>query len=438
MSRKLTIQDIKDAVEEVYVIKDKGIIDLLMGFTLANRSKRKEPAIWLILLGGSSSGKTIMLQLLSKCGPWVVPVDTLTTNTFASAFQSSSESSLLKQANFGILVFKDFTTITSMNQEALREIMGQLRAIYDGEFVKRVGNNNPTLWVGKVGVLGAGTIDVQRKMRQYSKNGERFLNYSPIVASANEIANRSLSNQENIKEKEAELATLVAEFINQKLGENFVPEFNFKEDFKDEIVAISDLCTLARSPVDMNFKNPAIVDFVGEREMPGRMAAMLRGLGLGIMWAKGETRLTIDIAKILYKVALDSIPVERKMVLTILAKYNSATTRNIAIKLHLPTVTVLAWLNQINALKMVDRSSGGERNSDLWVLKKEYKDILQEYMDIEGTDNNLDVSDEEIKNAYIDEEDMPEAPEVLQKEGIKVPIISNTISEQQKMELNDF
>ena len=438
MSGKLTIEDVEDAVKEVYILKDTGIIKLLAGFVLANRKYKGDNAIWLLIIGGSSSGKSIMIQLLSKCGPWVMPVDTLTTNTFISAFNSDKPISLLDKVNYGILLFKDFTTILSINGDALAAIMGQLRAIYDGEFSKSTGNQNSKVWVGKVGIIGAGTIDVQRKMRQYSQKGERFLNYITEIADPVGLGLRSLKNSRDIKKKESELAELFAQFINQKLSENFVQDQNFIEKYDNEIVAVANFCTLARSPVTMNFKNPAIVDFVGDREMPGRMAVMLKNLGTGIMYACDEKVLSQETAKILYKVAMDSIPAERKMVLTILAEYNSATTRNIAIKLHLPTVTVLAWLNQVNALRMVDRSSGGERNSDIWILKQEYKDVLQEYLGIQGKDQNLDVSDEEIKNAYIDEENMPVAPEVFAKEGIKVPKVIGKISEQQKMELRDF
>ena len=406
----MKIQEIEEAVRDVYLIKDTGIIKLIAGMVLANRKNRTDPAIWLILLGGSSSGKTIMLQLISKCGKWVVPVDTLTTNTFASGFKTDQETSLLKTANHGILVFKDFTTITSMNDDTLRDIMGQLRAIYDGEFIKRTGNANSTIWNGKVGILGAGTIDVQRKMRQYSKNGERFLNYIPEVADPKEIGYRAMANQKTIREKESYLADLFKQFIDEKLEETFDVDNSL---FEKEMVDIAEFATLARSPVEMNFKNPAIVNFVGDREIPGRMAMMLKSLGVGIMVACGEKKLTVDIAKILYKVALDSIPVERKIVLRELAKYRSSTTRNLAIKLNYTTETVKAWCNQVNALKMIDReaNSGGSQG-EKWTLKPQYKNLLIEYLDIDDIDEELSVTEEEEKkNAY--------AVDAIQ--GMKVP-----------------
>jgi len=408
----LTIEDVEKEIREVYLLKDVGIIKLLAGFVLSNRKNIQDPPIWLIVLGGSSSGKTIALQLISKCGNWVVPVDTLSSNTFLSAAKLDKSSSLLDDAKNGILVFKDFTTITSMQEDGLREIMGQMRAIYDGEFSKRVGNGNSQKWVGKVGILGAGTIDVQRKMRQYSKNGERFLNYIPDIADPREIGYRAMANQKDIRLKETQLATIFGKFITERLQNEFKIDENFSEGFEKEMVDIAEFCTLARSPVEMNFKNPCIVNFVGDREIPGRMAMMLKSLGIGIMMACEERKLTPEIAKILYKVALDSIPVERKIVLLILAKYRCATTRNVAIKLNLTTDTVRAWLNQINALKMIDRSSGEGKNRDIWTLKPQYKELLVQYLDLEEIDSELDVTEEEGKNAYVDGIQMGDIPEV--------------------------
>lgn len=409
---KLTIEDVEKEIRDVYLLKDEGIIKLIAGFVLSNRKYLNDPPIWLIVLGGSSAGKTIMLQLISKCGRWVVPVDTLSSNTFLSAAKLDKSSSLLDEARNGVLVFKDFTTITSMQEDGLREIMGQMRAIYDGEFTKRVGNGNSQTWTGKVGILGAGTIDVQRKMRQYSKNGERFLNYIPDVADAREIGYRAMANQKNIRTKESELATIFGRFITERLAdESWMLPDSASEEFEKEMVDIAEFCTLARSPVEMNFKNPCIVNFVGDREIPGRMAMMLKSLGIGIMMACEEKKLTPAIAKILYKVALDSIPAERKLVLVMLAKYRSASTRNIAIRMNLTTDTVRAWLNQVNALKMIDRFSGEKKNGDMWSMKPQYKELLIEYLGIEDEDIELEVTEEEEKaNAYVNTLDLSEVP----------------------------
>jgi predicted transcriptional regulator len=413
--RKLTISEVISEIKDTYIIKDEGVIKLILATVISNRKNKGDKPIWLLLLGGSSSGKTILLQLLRKVGKWVIDVDTLSVNTFASGFGGNDrDNSLLHKANNGILVFKDFTTITSMNEEGLREIMGQMRAIYDGKFDRLLGNGKSVNWEGKVGIIAAGTIDVQRRMRYFSQNGERFLNYIPEIGDSVEIGMRAMRNQKNIAEKEEELARIVGQFINEKLEESYNYLREIPEQVERQMVEVANFCTLARSPVNMNRKNPCIVDYVPEREQPPRMAMMLKNMAVGLMHIDNESHLSHENAKIIYKVGLDSIPVERKLALVMLAKYRSSTTKNLAIRLNYTTDTVRAWLNQLNALKMVDREAGSGKGGDKWVLKQEYKDILIEYLNIEEEDIELEVSDEELKNAYIEEE--IEAPEVQLKD----------------------
>lgn len=412
--QKITIDEVIEAIKETYIIKDEGVIKLILATVISNRKNKNDKPIWLLLLGGSSSGKTILLALLRRVGKWVIDVDTLSVNTFASGFGGDArDNSLLHKANYGVLVFKDFTTITSMNEEGLREIMGQMRAIYDGKFDRLLGNGKSVNWEGKVGIIAAGTIDVQRRMRYFSQNGERFLNYIPEIGDSVEIGMRAMHNQKDIAEREEALAQIVAKFINQKLEESYNNLRYIPEQLERHIVEVANFCTLARSPVNMNRKNPCVVDYVPEREQPPRMAMMLKNMAVGLMHIDNEDYLSDENAKIIYKVGLDSIPVERKLALMMLAKYRGTTTKNLAIRLNYTTDTVRAWLNQLNALKMVDRIAGSGQGGDRWKLKQEYKDILVEYLDIETEDKDLEVSEEEAENAYIEPvEGVPEVPSV--------------------------
>ncbi len=403
-TKKLTIKDVCEEIGKTYILKNYDVIKLVIATVISNRKNKKDKPIWLILLGGSSSGKTIILQLLRRCGPWIIDVDTFSTNTLASGFGGDGrDHSLLHKANYGILVFKDFTTILSMNPDGLQEIMGQLRAIYDGKFDRPLGNGKSINWEGKVGIIAAGTVDVQRKMRYYSQNGERFLNYIQDVADSIEIGMKAMSNQKNITEREEELAQIVAKFINEKLEESYDSNRFIPKELEREMVEVANFCTLARSPVNMNRKNPCIVDYVPEREQPPRMAMMLKNTAIGLMHIDNENKLSDDNARIIYKVGLDSIPVERKLTLLKLAKYRGSTTKNLAISLNYSTDTVRAWLTQLNSLKMVDRIAGFGKTGDSWELKKEFKDILIKYLDIETEDVYLENSEEEERlNAYIE------------------------------------
>jgi len=399
--KSLTIEDIEREVREVYLLKDVGVIRVIFATIISNRGNLDGDPVWLLLMAGSSSGKTALLQLLDKCGTYIHHIDTLTTNTFASGLKRDTETSLLHKAKNGILVFKDFTTLTSMNEEGLREIMGQLRSIFDGSFHKKTGNDADVDFEGKIGVIAAGTIEVQRKMRQFSKQGERFVNYIMDVADSKEIGRRALYNQKGLKTKRESLADISAKFINAKLGKILDSPKDLPKKIEEKLIELTNFCTLARSPVEMNKKNENIVAFVGNREELPRVIIQLKSLAIALMVIADEKELSDLSAKIIYKVALDSIPVERRIVLRMLALYRDSTTKNMAMKLNYPSDTVRGWLNQVNALKLVDRQAAG--GGDTWTLKKEFKDVLIEFEGLEIIDSPLEPTEEEMSNAYIDE-----------------------------------
>jgi len=399
----LTIEDVEKAFDDVYLIADRGVVRIVIATIIANRLFLTDKPVWLLLLAGSSSGKTAILQTLDTVGQWIVPIDTLTTNTFASGLARSEETSLLHKANRGVIVFKDFTTLTSMNEDALREILGQLRAIYDGSFEKKTGNNQDISWKGKIGVIAGGTIAVQRKMRQYSEQGERFINYCMLHPDANDMTRRAIENQEHMKEKEESLQNTVKDFINQTIAKGLKDKFVIPEDLKEELIKVADFCTLARSPVILD-KKTGRVSWVPEREMPSRVAIQLINLGKSLMLMSSEKELSKRNAKILYQCAMDSIPTERRLVMKILTKYKMASTKNLAIHLGYPTDPILSWCAQLNARKLVDRIAKGDGNSDTWILKDEYRTIMARFENIKQLDEMLTVSEEEESGYAADDE----------------------------------
>lgn len=398
----MTIQELEKEIQDVYLLNDKGIVKIILATVLANRLGLSSKPVWLLILAGSSSGKTALLQTLDKIGDWIFPIDTLTTNTFASGLARSEEVSLLWKANEGVLVFKDFTTITSMNEQGLQEIMGQLRAIYDGSFDKKTGNGLDVHWVGKLGIIAGGTIASQRKMRQFSEQGERFINYILQVPDAKEMTRRAIKNQKSLKDQEKHLQELVADFVNEKIAKYQKKELTIPALIEEEMVQVADFCTLARSPVTVDQRTGNVI-FVGDREMPSRMAIMLTNIAMALMIICDEDDLSEENALILYKTAMDSIPVDRRMILRLLAQFNGATTKNLAVKLNYPTEPIRSWCGQLNARGIIHRANTVGA-SDLWQLKDDYKHIILKYENLQTVNSNLQPTEAELLNAGLDDE----------------------------------
>jgi len=390
-----TLEEVEREINDLYLIKDKGVIRIILAAVIANILGISAKPVWLLLLAGSSGGKTVLLQLLDGLKEYIMPIDELTVNTMASGYKGSREEvSLLHKANGLILVFKDFTTLLSMNKENLRTVMGQFRAIYDGSYEKKTGNAGDVSWAGKIGIIAGGTTSVQRLMRQYTDQGERFINYLIEQPDPIEMTTRAIFNRKNIKEKEESIKNNVADWVRGTLASASRENFDIPEDIQKEMILIANFSTLARSPVKMNFKDEE-VEFVPEREMPARMATMLTNLALTFIIMNPEGVLAPADATILYKCALDSIPSDRRLILRLLTQYKTGSTKSLAVALNYPTNPVRNWCSQLTALGMLVRRAKGEGSSDTWTLLDEWREIMHKYEGIEMKEVALTVTEEE-------------------------------------------
>ena len=153
------------------ILADKNIIKLLSAFVVSCRLSMRGP--WLFLVSASSGGKSMLLEALQGCNNTHV-IDDLTPATMASGMKGKhgEDNSLLSQFTYGsILIIKDFTTILSKDKEVQKAIVGQLRKIYDGDYVKRYGNGQNTDWHGKVSILAGVTSKVHTTMHQLTHIG---------------------------------------------------------------------------------------------------------------------------------------------------------------------------------------------------------------------------------------------------------------------------
>ena len=101
----------------------------------------------------------------------------------------------------------------------------------------------------------------------------------------------------------------------------------------------------------------------------------------------------------LFKIAFDSIADTRRIALRHLASYNEVETSGLAVKIDYPTLTVRRWLEDLNALKLVERVKSGGK-ADRWRLKVEYRHLIQRFENLkdegaELTEFNADGSTEE-------------------------------------------
>lgn len=356
------------------IVPDPGIIKFLCAFYCANKLSRK--ALWAIIIGPSGGGKTEFLNALLDLTD-IEEISMITPTTFLSGMPGRNDASLLPKVNGKILMFKDWTTLLSMQKDARAEIFSQLREIWDGRMKKNFGNGKIATWEGKVSVLAASTQAVDLNQQQFTHLGERFINYRIIMPDRKEVAMRSLNNDDKQSEMSKEIRNAMFAFMKGIDFESKDKYISVPKEFQTQLVNLANFSTMARSAVIREFGMKKEVIFVPAAEMPTRIAQQLNVLGTGLALVNGGKLIEGDM-EILYKAALDSIPQTNKIVITEMAKGDNQSTAEIAAACGYPTEPIRMYLENLALLKVCTRVKDTGR-SDKWTLVPEFAEIMRHY-----------------------------------------------------------
>lgn len=381
----LSFEEYDAAMKKWLLIKDPGIIKLLPALYVANQLDR-DP-VWVMIIGASGGGKTELVGSLLDFDK-IALVSALTPNTFLSGFPGAKDASLLPKVNGKIMVFKDWTGVLSINKDARADIMGQLREIYDGEFIKHFGNGNSRTWKGKVGMLACCTPAVDLSSQMYASLGERFIQYRIGMPDRKETARRVLKNGSMMRQMRTELRNAMFAFMKGIDLTVEVPQL--ADDILEEIVRVANFATMARSGVIRDFGMKKEVQFVPAPEMPTRIVNQLQTISIALTIVNKGVFDPMDM-KIIYKIALDSVPQTNRMVMMEMAKRDQRETSDIAAALGYPTAPIhmylenLAMLGVARRIRAADSEEGG--TADRWSLNDDFADILRTYEGIEAEIN---------------------------------------------------
>lgn len=390
-----TIEQLQAEFDKTYLLADRLVIKAVAGFVIANKNGR-DP-LWLFLVGPSSGGKTEIINALEGLN-WVHPIDTLTVNTFASGQKrAGKETSLLMRIKTGILTFKDFTSILEMNKDARKEIMSQLRGIFDGTFVKRTGTGDDIKWAGKLGLIAAVTSVIHQKQAEFSSMGERFIQYAIVQPDRKDVQRRIFANSFSMSAKRDHLRICFASFINNVLAATQDEDIEISEDIREEIIVLADFCTKARSGLIQN-ERTGKVDFIPDSEMPTRVTSQLITMASGLMTLNKahpvhhDAILLQEDKDIIYKISLDSVPRKRRQCLQLMARYKSGVTAAACgTELNYDTEVIKLTLQELCALQLAKRVS--RNDTYYYVLLDEFRPVMERFEAITPLDQELSATD---------------------------------------------
>lgn len=405
-SEPISFAELEHKMKEWFLIKDHGIIKVLVGTIIANRLPG-DP-VWVFLVAPSGGLKSELIQGLNLV-PEVYPLSKFTPQTLISG-HGKDQSLLLRLTRDGktVLAMKDFTTILQMDYKARNDILAQLREVYDGSFKKAFGmkgdGNSEIEWNGKLGFLAGVTPVVDITQGIYASMGERFLQYRIMQPPRRDTAKKALQNSTKIRQIREDLKDALAGFIKSVTIPESLPEIS--EEDKELIIEVANFATLARSSVMRESYHTRAIEYKPESEMPTRFINQINLLAYSFMIINDGPLSDLDRI-ILQKISLDSIPQFRRNIVELLVSRKEAmTSSKIAVALGYPTNTVRRVLEDLNMLGVLERISGkdyenqylntGEptlseeddnridKKADFWSLKEEYVGLLNKYSQIIG------------------------------------------------------
>lgn len=393
----MTIEELNNIVSQYFLLADPSIIKFLLAVYVANKMTFLTPT-WVFLVGASSGGKSSVLEPFKSLDATFF-IDDMTANTLFSAFKAGKgvETSLVYMLPpNGLVIMTDFTMLLEKDEETAKKIMSQFRLIYDGKMKTFAGNAQNNDWEGRFGLVCGVTSAVYEKQQQYAAVGERMIYYvldQPDRLKATEMAYKNMHKTEEIKQE-------IGAAYNQFMATIEIPQErqHIDEDVVRDLMALAEFATAARSSVSRNkFQRDRLIQ-VNFLEMPMRMFKQIMNVAQGLV-VLNRGGLKPEDKRLLYKIALDSIPRTRMQVLVELTKYEHGDIAAIAASLKNEYETIKMTLQDLASLEIVNQRASHMQGQFYFALKNEYRELMAKFKNIEQTTESL----EDQSNALVDD-----------------------------------
>jgi hypothetical protein len=344
------LDDVLAVFDELLLMPDHGAVYVTLAGVVANYATGD--AVWPLLVGPPGCGKSELITSIVDA-PDVWSLSSLTPQTLLSGFERKPPlkpaSLLLRIGTFGILAFKDLTTVLTMHREARAEIIGQLREVADGKTEKSFGNGLHVEWAGKLGLVAGVTPVIDEQHAFLAVMGERFTLYRLPEVNRRDIARRSLARRGHEPELRARIRATVGDFLEQFRNCGPLP---LPEDVDEDLIVLADIVTRARSGVARDGYSRDML-YLPEPEAPTRLAKQLAQLHAAL--------LTIGVGadeawRVTRKVGWDSVPAVRCAVVNCLAGQSEPVTHALIEEATgLPDKTVRRAVEDLVALRLARR-----------------------------------------------------------------------------------
>lgn len=302
----MNFNDVISVYDKWLHIEDRDYIPVIYATILANRFD--DTPVWLLIIGKSSSGKTVVIQNLEGCEEIYI-ISSITANSLISAWKEKGDEdkSLIPKLDKKVLLIKDLSTIRTMYSEQKSMVLSQLRDAYDGECGRATGLGVKK-YKSKFGLIACATPDYERQKIAESMLGERFLTFKLQTPNFNKTIDKMVSSIGKKSQMEKE----IRDSANKFLSSVFIKSIHkIKKTTLNNITKLSEILTTLRSPVSRDGYRRNIDFPVESVEYPIRVSKNLICLYRALL----ELIPQEGCISIIKRIVKDSVPYERLKVM---------------------------------------------------------------------------------------------------------------------------
>lgn len=374
----LTIEDLLEAVADLGEKRDYLLKAVLAAYA-STFLDRSDP-IWLMVVGNPSSNKTTIVDLL-KDDPEVFRVDSLTSNPFSSGQKDQDNpKDLLPLLDGKCFVVKEYATVLSRSEEMVKKLIGDLVAIYDGEFIKHSPTRGTVKHKSVFSHIGCVTpMALQSRQRYMSAVGARFL-FLRLPSLTEEECSDSLNDiwSNELKRTKADVALLVCQFCRQlKNSLKHKVVVHFPDASKQYLNQLAKLVARARGIVVTDEGINASREPVDiQIEEPFRALKQLMKFSKCLAIVSGRTVISDEDLQIVKQIALSSMELRRADIIRIFGQCSSVTVNVASELLKKNDRTVRRHLNELVSLGVLDLNKNKNQLAAEFSLKPQFKVIF--------------------------------------------------------------
>lgn len=324
------IEFLVSSVRDYLYLPDPGGLYVLMGAVAANLLEGSP--CWLMLVGPSSGGKTALINSLLDV-PGIHELANISGE--ASFLSGTAQKDKAKDATGGILrmvgdhggvLLNDFTSVLSLSQDILKRVLTVFRESYSGRWTRSIGSEGgrSMQWTGKVMFIAGCTGEIDQHHQVSASLGERWIYYRLDRIDGFAQSKRALLNSARHNWEE-DLRSLVHAFftaLDLNFG-NITPRRELTDAEMIRIICMAGVAARCRSAVTRDtYSATKDIVAVPEQEVESRLATSLGQLYIGMDYIGVPDA---EKWRLVGKVALDSMPRLRRVVVDAAAESGGAT-----------------------------------------------------------------------------------------------------------------